>query len=204
MVEVLIYQDKFNDEFQILLNGVMQLPVGFPMPWEHGEYNLVQGHLEPISAFFAYSKSIPDKTFLDQQVLDEMYRLAVLKTQKSFMPPIANYSANILTKSMLHFLQEEQVLFPEIIKLKVSYKLKVRELLKQHVEIKKVYSAIVEAIELEDHKALLQWAKQAVAILRKHIKVEDKFFNAVQQKGITPTVARQINLKLEEYNRAVG
>lgn len=100
MVEVLIYQDKFNDEFQILLNGVMQLPVGFPMPWEHGEYNITQGHLEPISAFFAYSKSIPDKTFLDQQVLDEMYRLAVLKTQKSFMPPIANYSANILTKSM--------------------------------------------------------------------------------------------------------
>lgn len=100
MVEVLIYQDKFNDEFQILLNGVMQLPMGFPMPWEHGEYNIVQGHLEPISAFFAYSKSIPDKTFLDQQILDEMYRLAVLKTQKSFMPPIANYSANILSKGM--------------------------------------------------------------------------------------------------------
>lgn len=100
MVEVILFQDKWNDEFQIILNGVMQLPVGFPMPWEHEEYNIVQGHLEPISAFFAYSKSIPDKTFLDQQVLDEMYRLAVLKTQKSFMPPIANYSANILTKKM--------------------------------------------------------------------------------------------------------
>lgn len=100
MVEVLIYQDKWNDEFQILLNGVLMLPIGFPMPWEHGEYNIVQGHLEPISAFFAYSKSIPDKTFLDQQILDEMYRLAVLKTQKSFMPPIANYSANILSKNM--------------------------------------------------------------------------------------------------------
>ena len=100
MVEVLIYQDKWNDEYQIVLNGVLQLPIGFPMPWEHGEYNIVQGHLEPISAFFAWSKSIPDKTYLDQQVLDEMYRLAVLKTQKSFMPPIANYSANILTKNM--------------------------------------------------------------------------------------------------------
>ncbi len=29
-----------------------------------------------------------------------MYRLAVLKTQKSFMPPIANYSTNILSRSM--------------------------------------------------------------------------------------------------------
>lgn len=100
MVEVIAYQDKYNDEYQIFLNGVMQLPVGFPMPWETAEYNIVQGHLEPISAFFAYSKSVPDKTGLEQQVLDEMYRLAVLKTQKSFMPPIANYSANILTKNM--------------------------------------------------------------------------------------------------------
>jgi len=100
MVEVLCYQDKFNDEYQILLNGVMQLPVRFPMPWEHGDYNMVQGHLEPISAFFAYSKSIPDKTWLDQQVLDESLRLMILKNQKSFAPPIANYSANILTKNM--------------------------------------------------------------------------------------------------------
>lgn len=99
-VEVIKFQDKFNDEFQLFLNGVMQLPVGFPMPWEFGEYNIVQGHLEPISAFFAYSKSIPDKTKLEQQVIDEMYRLMVLKTQKSFAPPIANYSANILTKNM--------------------------------------------------------------------------------------------------------
>lgn len=100
MVEVICFQNKYEDEYQIFLNGVMMLPVGFPMPWEYGEYNIIQGHLEPISAFFAYSKSVPDKTFLDQQVLDEMYRLAVLKTQKSFMPPIANYSANILTKNM--------------------------------------------------------------------------------------------------------
>lgn len=100
MVEIIKYQDKWNDEYQIILNGVMMLPVGFAMPWEHGEYNIVQGRLEPISAFFAYSKSIPDKTKLDQEIIDEMYRLAVLKTQKSFMPPIANYSANILTKSM--------------------------------------------------------------------------------------------------------
>lgn len=99
-VEVLCYQDKWNDDYQILLNGVMQLPVGFPMPWEHGEYNIVQGHLEPISAFFAYSKSVPDKTSLDQQVIDEMLRIMVLKNQKSFAPPIANYSANILTKNM--------------------------------------------------------------------------------------------------------
>ncbi len=96
---MLKYQDKWNDEYQIFLNGAMQLPVGFPMPWEYGEYNIVQGSLEPISPFFAYSKSIPAKSKVDQEILDEMVRLAVLKTQKSFMPPIANYSANILSRT---------------------------------------------------------------------------------------------------------
>ena len=98
--EVIKYQDKWNDEYQIIINGVMMLPVGYPMPWEYAEYNLVQGRLEPLSAFFSESKSIPCKTKLDQEILDEMYRLAVLKTQKSFMPPIANYSANVLSRSM--------------------------------------------------------------------------------------------------------
>lgn len=98
-VEIIKYQDKWNDEYQIIINGVMMLPVGFPMPWEYAEYNLVQGSLEPISPFFSESKSVPTKTKLDQEILDEMYRLAVLKTQKSFMPPIANYTTNILTRS---------------------------------------------------------------------------------------------------------
>lgn len=100
MCEIIKYQDKWNNEYQLIINGVMMLPIGFPLPWGYGEYNLVQGKLEPISAFFSESKSIPCKTKLDQEILDEMYRLAVLKTQKSFMPPIANYSTNILSRSM--------------------------------------------------------------------------------------------------------
>jgi hypothetical protein len=98
--EILKRQDRFNDEYSLYINGVKMLPNGFPMPWEFQEYNLVQGSLEPISAFFSESKSIPCKTKLDQEILDEMYRLAVLKTQKSFMPPIANYSTNLLSRSM--------------------------------------------------------------------------------------------------------
>ena len=98
-VEVIKYQDKWNDEYQVFLNGTMMLPAEFPMPWESGEYSIVKGNLEPISAIFAYCKSIPAKSKVDQQVYDEMYRLSILKTQKSFLPPIANYSTNILNKT---------------------------------------------------------------------------------------------------------
>ena len=98
--EILKRQDRFNKTYSLYINGVKMLPNDFPLPWGFGEYNIVQGSLEPISAFFSESKSIPCKTKLDQEILDEMYRLAVLKTQKSFMPPIANYSTNLLSRSM--------------------------------------------------------------------------------------------------------
>lgn len=97
--EIIKYQDRLNDEYMILVDGIMMLPTECPLPWEYDEYNIVKGNLEPISAKFAYCKSVPAKTKVDQQVLDEMVRLAILKTQKSFLPPIANYSANVLSKT---------------------------------------------------------------------------------------------------------
>lgn len=100
MVEIIKYTDDPNDEYQILINGVMQLPVGFPKPWEFDGYNIVQGGLEPMG-MFAYHKSIPCKTKVDQEVLDEMLKLSVLKGQKSYLPPIANYSGQLLSRS--HF-----------------------------------------------------------------------------------------------------
>lgn len=101
MVEVIKYTDDPNDEYQIVLNSVFQLPVGFPKPWEFDGYNIVQGGLEPMG-LFAYHKSIPCKTKVDQEVIDEMLKLSVLKGQKSYMPPIANYSGQLLTRSMFN------------------------------------------------------------------------------------------------------
>lgn len=98
-VEIIKYTDDVNDEYQIVINGVPQLPFGFPKPWEFDGYNIVQGGLEPMG-MFAYHKSIPCKTKVDQEILDEMLRLSVLKGKKSYMPPIANYSGQILSRSM--------------------------------------------------------------------------------------------------------
>lgn len=91
-VEICRYQDKWANEFQLFLNGVMMLPAGFPLTEisPSGEYSLVKGDLEPISQEFAISKSYPAKTKVDQQLVDEILRLFTLKTQLSAMPPTAN------------------------------------------------------------------------------------------------------------------
>ena len=99
-VEVIKYQDKPNNEFQIILNGIPMLPMGYPFPWGHGEYSLVQQNLEPIRFDFAYGKSFIFKNKNLVVIFDEMMKLAVLKTQKSFAPPYLNLSGRVISKSI--------------------------------------------------------------------------------------------------------
>ena len=57
-VEEVKYFNKWTNEFQIMLNGVLMLPVGFPLSAHLGvcEYPFSKGDDEPISANFFWSK----------------------------------------------------------------------------------------------------------------------------------------------------
>ena len=96
-VEIVRYMDKPNNEFAIILNGVLMTPVGMPFPWGYEDYNIEQQNLEPIHSKFAYGKSLVARTKQKVELLDEMMKLAVLKTQKSFMPPYLNISGRVLS-----------------------------------------------------------------------------------------------------------
>lgn len=96
-VEVLRYQDKWNNEYGLVLNGVLMTPVGLPLPWGYEDYNIAQQNLEPIHAKFAYGKSLIARVKNKVALLDEMMKLAILKTQKSFMPPYLNLSGRVLS-----------------------------------------------------------------------------------------------------------
>jgi hypothetical protein len=96
-VEIIRYQDKWNNEFALLLNGVLMTPVGLPFPWGYEDYNIAQQNLEPIHAKFAYGKSLVARTKNKVALLDEMMKLAILKTQKSFMPPYLNISGRVVS-----------------------------------------------------------------------------------------------------------
>lgn len=99
-VEIVKYQDKWANEFQIILNGIPMLPIGFPMPWKHGEYNITQQNLEYIHPHFAYGRSFVSRLKVQAALLDEILRLIILKTQKSFMPPRANQTGRVVSKNV--------------------------------------------------------------------------------------------------------
>ena len=100
-VEVIKYQDLPNNEFQIIVNGVPMLPMGYPMPWEYRGYSIAQQNLEPIKENFAYGKSFIFRSKDIVSLLDEMMKLAILKTQKSFLPPYFNVSGRVISRDVL-------------------------------------------------------------------------------------------------------
>lgn len=117
VAEIMVYWKEKN-RFMILLNGVMMLPIDYPLTAisPSGEIPIAQGKLEPISDF-AYSKSQPSKTKVDQEVLDEITKLMIEKTRQSFKPPMGNrgkkvYSQNIFLAGKITSDIQEGELFP--------------------------------------------------------------------------------------------
>lgn len=101
LAEIIKYQDKENNEYQIIINGIPLLPLGFPFPWGWQGYNITQQHGRPIRHNFAYGKSFTFENKNPVQLLDEMMRLALLKTQKSFLPPYLNLSGRVISSNVL-------------------------------------------------------------------------------------------------------
>lgn len=102
-VEEIHYQDEINDEYQIFLNGIAMLPVGFPLSaiTPDGRFNIQMQVLQVINPFFAYGRSFISKTEQLSKLLDEMIRLLLIKTRKSIHPPYANVSGKVISEKSL-------------------------------------------------------------------------------------------------------
>lgn len=104
-VEIILYMDKPNDEFQIIINGVLMLPVGFPLSAvsPKGEYNVAKQVYRVINDKFAYGQSFVASGSVKEisAIIDEMLKLFVLKTRKSFTPAYVNTSGRVIDKKVL-------------------------------------------------------------------------------------------------------
>lgn len=101
VVGVLKIQKKFSNEYMIMLNGIMMLPVGYALTEisPSGDYTISQGKLEPIPDF-AYSKSQPSKTKVDQEVLDEFLKLFIIGFRQARKPPMGNTTKKVLSSKI--------------------------------------------------------------------------------------------------------
>ncbi len=104
-VEIILYQDKPNDEFQILINGVLLLPIGFPLSAVSplGMYNVAKQVFRVLNDKFAYGGSFVSSGSVKEisNLIDEMLKLFVLKTRKSFTPAYVNTSGRVIDRKVL-------------------------------------------------------------------------------------------------------
>ena len=104
-VEIILYQDQPNDEFQIIINGMLMLPIGFPLSavTPDGKYNIQKQVFRVLSMKFAYGKSFVGAGAVKEvsALIDEMLKLFVLKTRKSFSPPYVNSSGKVISRRVL-------------------------------------------------------------------------------------------------------
>lgn len=101
-IEVIQVFRRFENRYQVYLNGIPMLPVGFPLTAisPSGLVPIAKGDLDQMN-LFAYSKSIPAKTKVDQAVFDEIIRLMLIKFQQSAFVPRVNNTDMILTQNIL-------------------------------------------------------------------------------------------------------
>lgn len=104
-VEIILYQDKPNDEFQIIINGVLMLPIGFPLSAVSagGAYNIAKQCYRVFNDKFAYGGSFVSSGSVKElsALIDEMLKLFVLKTRKSITPAYVNTSGRVIDKKVL-------------------------------------------------------------------------------------------------------
>lgn len=99
-VGVLKFQSRKSNNYQIMLNGVMMLPINFPLTKvsPDGHYTIVQGKNEDMPDF-AYSKSVPAKTMVDEAILNDFTRMMIIKMEQSFDPSKGSRGRKVYPKS---------------------------------------------------------------------------------------------------------
>jgi len=96
-VEVIQVYRPFEQRYQIYINGIPMLSPGFPLTAisPSGLIPIAKGDIDLMN-MFAYSKSIPAKTKIDQAVMDTMLKVLLIKFQQSATPPTANNTGRVV------------------------------------------------------------------------------------------------------------
>ncbi len=99
--EVVKVYRPFSQRYQIYLNGVPMLKANFPLKAvsPSGLIPIAKGDLDLMN-LFAYSKSEPAKTKIDQAVFDEILQNMIIKSRQATFVPRANNTGRVLTPSM--------------------------------------------------------------------------------------------------------
>lgn len=94
--------ERFSNKYMILLNGVMVLPMDFPLTKisPSGLIPIAKGIGEVIPNF-RMGKGTPAKTKVDQKLYDTILRAMIGKAWQSFKPALGSKAGNVLSRDVV-------------------------------------------------------------------------------------------------------
>lgn len=148
-VEVIDVYRPFEQRYQKYINGIPMLPSKFPLKAisPSGLIPLSKGDADLMN-MFAYSKSEPSKTKIDQAVFDEILQNMVMKQRQSAQVPRSNMSDRIVTPDMFLGGRVVSNLDPELVPPLIdnpgitSADFSFYDLFKQHIDSKTISSIL--------------------------------------------------------------
>ncbi len=102
-VAILYVFDNINKTYQVIINGVLMLPVGYSL-YEvspSGMLPIAKGDAEIITGF-AYSKGTIDNTITDSKMSDAVLKSMMSKIIQGAKPTMGNRSGRIIPKDLLY------------------------------------------------------------------------------------------------------
>ena len=96
-VEIVEYIDPWNNEYQVVVQGIMMYPVGYPIPWGHSGYNVRMRGLYLINPHFAYCHGLAHIMRSDSEVRDFLMRYAVDRSLQDLLQPMLSAAKKTLT-----------------------------------------------------------------------------------------------------------
>lgn len=97
-VECIKFQNKPDNEFALILNGVLMTPVGLPLPWGYEDYNIVNQHLKPIHAKFALGASLVKELRGNVAMYDDLIRVMHLRNWQALLPARFNLTGRTVSR----------------------------------------------------------------------------------------------------------
>lgn len=105
-VEIIKYQDPHNDEWALMISGVLMTPAGFPLSavTPDGKYNITKQILYIKNNQFAYGGSFvaTGSVYELSRAADNLLSLFDLKTRKSIATPYVNITNRIIPARVLN------------------------------------------------------------------------------------------------------
>ena len=99
-VEIITYMSAADDEYNVIINGVLMYKPGTKLPWRHGGYNMSMIVVKPVSRFFSYGKQPIASAKTLQALADETIRNLVRKFRQAIEPPLGVGSGKVYSKDI--------------------------------------------------------------------------------------------------------